>query len=665
MPQNICVQKLSDLPDLSQARAIVLDTETSGVYPHHGDRICGIGIGPFDADINYYIPIRHQNHSGPLANLPEENVLHWLRDLGALPDKKWGMHNAKFDLTMLRYDGIEIAGPVIDTMLMAHGLDGNRFNYELDSLALTYIPNFDKTYVSKLADYIKQTQPTLTLPDESKSMANYSLIPIWEMAPYACGDIQTTRDLAKVLDGIPKKGRVTNQGNPAWTQRELMAHDMKVMRVLFEMEWNGVRVNVERCQRLKDQAEGEMNYYADKLKRLSGFSFSPLTWSVLDKAFSEAGGKVKYWSLPKDKKGKQKLDQFTAVKEESTGRPCWNAMAVYKYVEEFKATKNERAMEWVLAYREFTQRQRLVATNLDSYLSGIDERRRLHGQFHLHRVLTGRLSSSNPNLQNICKPKGTLDQKLLEKLTGEKNDEALNRQMRSLFTVERGNAWVSMDFSQIEYRAAAYFAQDQTIIQRYRNDPNTDYHAATAEICGITDRDHAKTANFGTLYQMGAKSLGSLLMVPENEARAILHRIYQARPALKLFVNKMLAWAEKNCYVQNPFGRVCGVQSNYAYKAVNYLVQGFVGDMMREALVNVYDYIQVNKWPVKMLLTVHDELDFEMPTESVREYAPELARVMCSSQMMPTVPILCDIEVGKDWGKTLVSLDDWLKGSAA
>ena len=490
--------------------------------------------------------------------------------------------------------------------------------------------------------------------------ANYSLIPIADMTPYACGDVHATRDLGKALNAISMKPRIKNQDNPAWSQLELMRHEMKAMKVLFEMEWTGVKMDRERCVKLRDQAQDEMDMYAEKLSRLSGYSFDPMKRGTVEEAFEKAGGTVRYWSLPKEKKGKQKLDQFTTDKEQSTGNACWNSMAIYKYIEEYKERKNEKALEWVVSYREFTQRQRLVATNLDAYLKGIDGYRRLHGQFMQHRVQTGRLSSVKPNLQNVCKPKGTLDQKLLEKLLGEKDDEALNRQMRSLFIPGAGNAWVCMDYSQIEYRAAAYFAQDESIISKYRNDPNTDYHEATAEICGITDRDHAKTTNFGILYGMGAGSLASLLMITKEQAKAILDRVFVARPALRNFLQKMSQWAERSGWIQNPYGRVCTVPKQLSYKAVNFLVQGFVGDMMREALVNVYNFIQENKLPVKMMLTVHDELDFEMPIREVPHLAPLIVRVMCGSTMMPSVPILAETKVGPNWGE-VKGFGEWAK----
>jgi DNA polymerase-1 len=655
--KNVCVQKLSDLPDLSQARVLVEDTETSGFYPHHGDRVCGVAIGALDSDTNYYVPVRHQEHPGPLVNLPPENVFAWLGDLVGNPNSRVVGQNLKFDMTFLRYEGVEFKGNLVDTMLLAHIVDGNRFSYELDSLCQFYVPDFSMDYINKFEDYKKATQPEKKLPDNSKLQANYSLIPIWEMAPYACGDIAATRALAKVLHEQPMRARVHNQGHPSWSQAELRQHDMKVMRVLFEMEWTGVKIDRDRCLSLRQRAVNEMDFFAYQMKQLSGFGFDPLKWSVLDKAFSSAGGQVKYWSLPKKDKGKQKLDHFTTDKSKSTGRPCWNSMAIYKYIEEFKQTKNEKAMQWIKAYREFTQRQRLVATNIDAYLAGMDKYDRLHGQFHLHRVLTGRLSSSDPNLQNCAKPKGTLDQKLLEKLTGEKNEEALNRKIRSLFIPEKGNVWVSQDFSQIEYRAAAYFAQDSVIIGKYRDDPKTDYHEATAQICGITDRDHAKTTNFGILYGMGAPSLASLLMIPVEQARAILDKVYDTRPALQNFLRDTANWVKRHEFVQNPYGRICHVDRDWAYKGVNALVQGFVGDMMREAIVNVYDFIKENKLPVKMMLTIHDELGHEMPKEAVREIAPQLAVVMCASKMMPTVPILADVEVGPNWG-TLKSLEE-------
>jgi len=655
---NKIVQTLSDLPNLASAERVIIDSETSGLALYHGDRITGIALGPYEENENFYIPIRHTRLDSNLVNLPPENVFNWLRTLTQDISKKFYFHNAKYDLAAFRFDQVEFPGPIVDTMIFGHVIDGDRWSYDLEALVKDYVPGFDLSYVAKFNEYLERTQPRPKTPT-GKVDFNYSLALPSVLGEYACWDIQATRELAKAQRALPTWDRIPNQGNMSWNRNQLLTNEFELIKVLFEMEWAGVKIDKEKCAMLRDNAIDEMETYASRMGKLAGKSFAPTKWSQLNEAFERAGGTIKFWNLPEEQRGKQKLDQFTEDKANSTGRPCWNAIALLKYMEFYKPT-NPKVFEFLVAYREYSQRARIVSTNLDVYLRGCDPAGRLHGQFHQHRVITGRLSSSEPNLENIAKVKGTADQVVIEKLIGKKDSEALNRQLRSVFIAERRKAFVSIDYSQIEYRGAAYFAEDEVLLEKYRQDPKTDYHQYTADLA-LIDRDRAKTVNFGTLYGMGAASLASLLLISEGEAKAILQQVFNARPKLKNLITMVARLAERMGFVQNPFGRVCPVSRGFSYKAINYLVQGHVGDMLRWALVRLYKEIKAQSWPVTLMLPEHDEICSEMPWDLVPEFAPKFAEVMCACPMMPTIPILADIEAGPNWGKDLLSLEDFKK----
>jgi DNA polymerase-1 len=655
---NKIVQRFSDLPNLASAERIVLDSETSGTSLYHGDRITGVAVGPYDEDLNFYIPLRHTRLDPGTVNLDPTQVFNWLRDLTKDLSKKFYFQNAKYDLAAFRFDQVEFPGPIVDTMIFAHVLDGDRWSYDLETLVKEYVPEFDLSYVAKFHEYLERTQPC-SKTEAGKVEFNYSLAPPSMLGEYACWDIQATRELAKALRKFPTWERIPNQGNMSWNRNQLLTNEFELIKVLFEMEWAGVKINKEKCAVLRDNALDEMQIYSDKMGKLAGKSFAPTKWTQLNDAFERAGGEIKFWNLPQEQRGKQKLDQFTEDMANSTGRPCWNAIALLKYMEFYKPT-NPKVFEFLVAYREYSQRARIISTNLDVYLRGCDTNGRLHGQFHQHRTITGRLSSSEPNLENIAKVKGTADQGVIEKLIGKKDHEALNRQLRSVFIAKPGNAFVSIDYSQIEYRGAAYFAEDEVLLEKYRQDPKTDYHQYTADLAGI-DRDRAKTVNFGTLYGMGAASLASLLLISEGEAKAILQQVFNARPKLKTLIDTVGKLAERFKEVQNPFGRVCPVSPGFSYKAINYLVQGHVGDMLRWALVRLFKEIKAQSWPVTLMLPEHDEICSEMPWDLVPEFAPKFAKVMCECPMMPTIPILADVEAGPNWGKELLPLEDFKK----
>ena len=655
------VQNLSDLPAFTGASRLMFDTETSGFDWHSGDRICGFAIGAFDdPNSNFYIPIRHRKCGGLLdayKNLSVTNVLSYIKSFTESQEITLVGHHLKFDLNMLRSDGIVTNAKILDTMILAHDRDGDRWSYELDSLTKAFVPGFKHKHYEALEKFFKASQPVVNT-DEGKSLLNYSLSPIEILAPYACEDISATRELAKALLAIPDWEPIYNQGNFAWGSKELIANDMELVKVLAEMEWNGVRVDQERCAELRDKAVDEMNQLNDRMFKLAGHSFSPAAWTQLWRAFESAGGRVKYWSAKE--KGKQKEQKYTEDKALSTGRPCWNSIAILNYLKSFKDEGNTKAFEFVKCFYFSEQRRRLLSSNLDVYLKKVDSNSRLHGQFHQHRTVTGRLASSQPNLQNICKVKGTFEQKHIEKFLEINDDDALNRQIRSLFVAERGSVIAAIDYSQIEYRGAAYFSEDEVLLGKYRNDPNTDYHTETALVAGI-DRDISKTVNFGTLFGMGPHSLSALLGISLEAARAIFEKVFNARPALRQLIRRTTDMARQMGYTQNPFGRRCSIEENFVYKSLNYLVQGTVGDMARNSLVRAFHFIRQNKLPVKMMLTVHDELDSEMPVDLVGDISPKLSKVLCAVQQIPTIPIIADIEVGYDWGKNMLLLKDWEK----
>lgn len=675
------VRALSELPDFSQAKYLVLDTETSGLNLFHGDRLSGIALSALDHPVNYFIPVRHNAETcSPVAqtyqNLPAGQVFGFVQELLNDPSKTVIGHHFKFDLNVLRFENITNKRRIVDTLVLAHILQNERPHkyfsedeedeehpdeeeqpkgrdrYALDLLTKDYIPEFKHVWSDKLENWFKEFQPRCG-KGKKQAPKNYSRVPLDLMGEYACEDIEATKRLFEALKKIYTRARragCENFGNLAWTTDELFQNEMKLITVLAKMEWNGVKLDLEKCEHLKRQATDEMETFREALFSSVGRSFNPTAWKQRWTAYEQIGGVVKFWNAKKEFKGKQKEQQYTEDKSRSTGRPCWNAAARLAYLKHFRETKDEKAFAFVLNLHEYENRRGLIATFLDAFLKGADVRGYIHTTFNQHGTWTGRLSSSGPNLQNIAKTKGTLDQKLMESFLGAKNSEALNRKLRTVFIAEPGELFLKTDYNQAEYRGTAYFCHDEELFQKYRTNPMLDYHEDTAKLAGI-DRDDAKTVNFSSIYGVGVASLAALLRRSKAEAQGILNALFCAKPALRQLMNEMQARVRRDGYVQNPFGRVVPVDAEKAYKGLNALVQGTIGDMARAALVELDAFLEREKLPVILRLTVHDEFDTTTPRECVNSVVPKIQKVISNVPQLASIPMLCDTGVGLNWGE--------------
>jgi DNA polymerase-1 len=669
------VQQVHELPDFSGEQVLVCDTETTGLFGHLGDRICGISIGPWDRDENYYIPVRHalpatltrsegklvECHSGyeERQNMLLFDVFAWMRRLTENPARTWVFHNAKFDLGMLRRDQVECYGPIQDTILMAHGVVSNLHNYALTTLSKLLLKGFEHPHHEELVGWFQDSMGinlNARKYSEGDEPPNFSFAPIELLGNYAMEDLRATRLVYQALRTKPGNTKIPNQGNKSDTQRDLINRENALEKVVFEMEDRGVKIDIQRCCELRDKTLDEIGQFSDRLYSLAGYSFRISSWKELWKAFEKAGGQVLYWTKKEADKYKQKADKFTENKEESSGRPCWNSAAIAKYLERFLRENNKPGFQFVYNYYQCDHRMRIMSNYIDTILQRVDHNGALHSSIKQHGTLHGRFASAGPNTQNITKSEGNADMKKIEKILGVKDEEAVNRKLRDLFIPRPGFTWVSIDWKQIEYLVVTYFSCDEDMIRRFWENPDLDYHQITADLAGI-DRDWAKTVNFGTLYGMGVGSLAAMLGISREKAQLLLDKIFGARPALKRIINQVSESVRKNGYIINPLGRKVPCSPEYAYVGLNYWVAGTVGDMMKERMLAIYEQIVKNSWPVYMLLTVHDELCFEIETSRVSELAPKLGETMCDVKYIK-MPIRCDIEVGTSWG-TVKPLKEW------
>lgn len=689
------VQAVSELPVFGPDETLVLDYETSGLSPGLGGRIVGIAIcSTWNNADSYYVPIRHaevvdpsqpfktlfDDGYGTYSNLPDAPVFRWLGDLMRSPTRCWVMHNAIFELKMTWAEGIQIEGKIFDTMMAYYLLDSGLFSYALDSLTKKYAKEFKHEQYDLLSEWFRANQPKVKNGDGNLTeVRNYSWIPIGLLGPYAMEDVEATRVLWENTKEMFKNtpyvsGAPYNHGLPSWDFGSLWKNEMALLRALAEMEYRGIGFDETKACKLREEHLGHKENALHALWKISGVTFRPTEPRSFAMAIEKVSGKVLYWTLPErgkaignnPVKGKQKGGQYTEDKALSTGNPNFNAHAILSYMKQYRKDGNKKGLELMVAYREFMTRQQIIGSFIDNSLKNVDFWGCLHGSFMPTGTRTGRLSCRNPNLQNQSTKEGSADQKAFESFLGEKDENALNRMIRSLFVPgTNGNVLLSIDYSSLEYRLATFFSRDTALLDRYRANPTLDFHQDTADLLSI-ERKIAKTANFGILYGMSPRSLAELLSVmygrpvPEEEARALRNQIFAARPALRDLIGAISMQAKTKGFIQNPCGRVVYVEPGQEYKALNYLVQGFGGDIMRMALVRCGEWIKKNAPEISMVVTVHDEIVFDMPRGLVVQCAKILANKMAEIEMVD-VPLVCDSEVfEKNW-RDGVSLEDWIE----
>lgn len=658
---------------MASEKAWVLDVETSGLCAEFGARICGVALGAYREGAHvgeYYLPIRHAGivSKEGYKNLESRTVFNFLRPFLEDSTRVWIGHNLKFELKMMSAEGLGIGGSLVDTMVIWHCINSSLHTYSLESLSAKFLKNEKRESWEILEKYLAKSQPKVNLGGKKGSRdksLNYSLVPIEILGPYAMEDIKAERSLCAAAGAAVQTGKHEgkNFGLPTWGFKELWKNEMELVRVLADMESYGVLVDTKKAVKMLEEGMGVAEGAMQKMWDLSGNCSSPSRWTLFRKSLENCGGKIRYWTLPekgKEKpggkcKGKQKGDQFTEKAWESTKRPCFNSAAVLRYLQEYKTAGNHRAFECMKAFYEWHGLTFIMTTFVENLLSRADSTGRVHGQFNQTGTKTGRLAASAPNLQNQATEKGTHDQAAFERFFEIHDEEAANRRIRDLFVPSPGKILVCWDYKSLEYRLAAFASRDRDLMEKYRQNPDLDYHEETAGIIGFS-RSVAKTVNFGLLYGMGVKSLRGLLVylghsVTVEEVRGLINKIYSARPGLKRLIDDCSRTAAQQGYIRNPFGRWVSIPPDAAYKALNAYIQGLGGDIMRYALVRIYCEIKRNGWPLQLILTVHDEIVGEMPEKFVGELAPAVAKIM---EVIPVVdlPLPVDVEICREsWRK--------------
>ena len=396
--------------------------------------------------------------------------------------------------------------------------------------------------------------------------------------------------------------------------------EMPLSKILMEMEFEGVKLDIELIKKLRLQFDTNLNEIQNKIFHLCGKEFNLASPKQLGEVLFDD---LKIESNPK----KTKTGQYSTSEENLS-----------------KLAKKHTIVKEILDWRSL---QKLMTTYVSALPNQVDiKTNRIHSVFNQTNTSTGRLSSNNPNLQNI--PIRT------------KN----GRMIRSAFTAKDGNLIISADYSQIELRVIASMSRDKNMIDAFNN--NEDIHASTAaNVFGINlsevnkeQRSHAKIVNFGIIYGVSAFGLSNQTNLTRSESKIIIENYYNTYPNLKEFMNNQINYARENGYVKTIVGRKRFlidinsrngmIRSSAERNAINTPVQGSAADIIKLSMIKIFDDFNKKSMKTKLILQVHDELVFDAPFEEVDEAKKIIVENMENAYKLK-VPLIVDIGVGKNW----------------
>jgi DNA polymerase-1 len=564
---------------LQSAPEISLDTETTSEDAMTAELV-GISLA-IEPGAGFYIPLAH-SYLGAPRQLPRDLVIAKLKDI--LQTKPIIGQNLKYDAKILRRSGIELKNIVFDSMLAAYLLDPES-RKDLNELARRYLGH-------SVMDF------------SELGAARMDLVPIEQAARYSIADAEAVIRLKEKM--LPEL-RSKNQ------EKLFYEVELPLINVLIEMELNGILLDKEILREQAKELETLATQLLQDIFRLAGQDFNPNSPKQVAYVLFE---KLKLPVLRKTKTG-----------------PSTDA-----YVLQELASLHPLP-EKLLAYREL---EKLLSTYVKKLPEYINPRTgRVHTTFQQHITVTGRLSSTEPNLQNI--PVRT----------------ELGGQIRKAFVAPPGRVLIGADYSQIELRVLAHLSEDPGLIEAFERDE--DVHARTAatifnipiESVGPRERRIAKMINFGLSYGMTGYGLAQRTGLSRSEAERFIKNYFENYPGVRAYMERVVREAEEKRYLETLLGRrryFVELSSQTKREAINFPVQGTAADIMKLAMLRVYERIQSGEIRADMLLQIHDELIFEADAEAA-ERAAQLIKQTMESAFSLRVPLKVETHIGTNWGE--------------
>ena len=597
-------------PDLARYDEIAIDLETRdpGIkdkgpgYIRKDGEVVGIAVA-VEGWCGYY-PIAHDTP----PNMDKNIVTKWLKDQCSYHDKNYIFHNAFYDVGWLKAMGVDIKGKIIDTLIAAPLVDENRFRFDLNSLT---------------KDYLKESKSETFLREAAKEWSVDPKAELWKLPASHVGEYaeQDAAVTLRLWHHLRKEITANNLLNIFELETDLFP-------VLFDMKQKGVRVDLDKAEKIKNDLWSQEKKLRKEIQKLSGHFVEVWSAASVAKAFDAL--KIKYDRTP-------------------TGQP--------KFDKNFLSTHDSPLAKMVVNEREINKAR---TTFIDTIVKH-SHRGRIHAEIHQMRsddggTVTGRFSYSNPNLQQIPA-----------------RHAILGPLIRSIFIPEKDCEWGIFDYSQQEPRIVVHYASMKNFtgadkfVDAYRDDDTTDFHKMVSEIADIP-RKKAKTINLGLFYGMGKGKLMSQLGINLEDATEMLANYNERVPFVKQLMNDTMNKAGKKGYLSTLEGRRCRfelyeptnewgqkalpfkeakdeygehmIKRAWTYKALNRLIQGSAADQTKKAM------LELSKEGYLAHIQVHDELDFSVATEKDKSKIKEIMEHAVKLE----VPSKVDVECGDSWG---------------
>jgi DNA polymerase-1 len=579
---------------IRDADMVAFDTETDSLDPMQAT-IIGVSIAT-EPKKAAYIPLGHDCPGTP-SQLDRDEVLNRLKPFLEDADKPKLGQNTKYDMNVLSTYGITVRGVAHDTMLESYVLNSTASRHDMDSLARRHLAH--------------ETIPYEEVAGKGARQIPFSQVDVETACRYAAEDADVTlrlhRALSKKLDAEPKLKSVYAD------------IEMPLVPVLARMEQAGVLVDTGALKRQSGELARRMHEINEQAHAIAGRSFSLDSPKQLQAIlFDEL--------------------KLAAVMKTPSGQPSTNEEAL-------EAIANDHALpRMILEYRGLAK---LRSTYTEKLADNVNPRTgRVHTNYNQATAATGRLSSQDPNLQNI--PIRTEE----------------GRRIRQAFVAPPGWKIVAADYSQIELRIMAHLSGDAGLLSAFHG--NQDIHRATAaEVFGLpleqvdtNQRRAAKAINFGLMYGMSAFGLARQLGVGRGEAQDYMARYFSRYPGVREFMDRMREEAHRNGFVETLFGRRLHLdyinsknqvqRSGAERAAINAPMQGTAADIIKRAMIAVDAWLVDDEEPARMLMQVHDELVFEIREDRVEPVAAAIRERMASAAEL-SVPLVVDVGAGANW----------------
>jgi len=586
-------EKLTALvAELRKQRLISVDTETTSRNAVRAELV-GVSLC-WEPHKAFYVPVK-----GPLgsSHLDVATVRRELAPILADERVQKIGQNLKYDLTVLRSAQMPVRGVYFDTMVASYCLDPERMSHSLDNLAMDFL-----TY---------ECVPIVALIGKGKNELTFDLVDLDAACEYSAGDADITYRLFLCL-----KGQLERE-----PQLDKLFHEveMPLVEVLAEIEYNGVSIDTGLLRQMAGELGQALDHVAERIYEQAGTVFNIDSPKQLGEVLFDRLG------LKSRQLGKGGRSTDAEVLEQLTDQ--------------------HPIADMVLEYRTLAK---LKNTYVDKLPSLIDPRtHRLHASFNQTITATGRLSSSNPNLQNI--PART----------------ELGRTIRAAFVpAKKGDCILSADYSQIELRLLAHLSRDEAMRAAFAADQDIHRFVASqiynVPLDKVTSemRSRCKTVNFGIIYGQGAQGLARTIHISPTEAKQFIEQYFARYGSIRAFIDECIAKARRTGYAETILGRkrqILDIKSKNPGRraqaerlAVNTVIQGSAADLIKLAMLAIRRRIEAEQLPIKMILQVHDELVFELPAAEVEMHTKWISEAM-STAIQFDVPIKVDTTCGPSW----------------